>query len=226
MILITFLVIRPLVYESFSIPTNGMAPTLLGEHLQLACPNCGSPAYGSPPDRRRHPESDEIKMICRKERRTVFLKNDSSPALPGDQITACKMITPRRWDIIVFRVPGDPSICYASRLVGLPNEELAIHDGAVWINGEKQILPDSIHAVPYSATVSLNGQESSGAGSSPVTLGSDEYFVLGDFPDNAFDSRFWKEGAPGHPPYAIPKPNIVGVVINVYWPPSRWTAFR
>ncbi len=225
-LLLVVLVTRPLIYESFIIPSNGMAPTLLGEHLQLTCPNCGSPAYGSPPDPRKLFVSDEIKTICSKERRTVFVKNDSSPALPGDRISVCKMIAPRRWDIIVFRVPSDPSICYASRLVGLPNEELAIHDGAVWINGEKQIPPESIRSTLYSPTVSLNGQESTGAGSSAVTLGCDETFVLGDFPDNAFDSRFWKEGAPGHPSYAIPKANIVGVVINVYWPPSRWTAFR
>ena len=49
---------------------------------------------------------------------------------------------------------------------------------------------------------------------------------LGDFVDAA--SRFPLLGAwcPGHPPYAVPCiATSIGVVINVYWPPNRWTEF-
>ena len=34
---------RAYVYQPFSIPTNSMAPTLLGEHLESPCPTCGAP---------------------------------------------------------------------------------------------------------------------------------------------------------------------------------------
>ena len=36
-------VIRPFVYEAFVIPTNSMAPTLLGVHVAATCPRCGAP---------------------------------------------------------------------------------------------------------------------------------------------------------------------------------------
>jgi signal peptidase I len=126
----------------------------------------------------------------------------------------------------VFRNPADPSVNYVKRLVGLPGEQLSIHDGAIWINGEKLDPPPSISGIPYSPTIESGGQVYSGPGSVPVELGPDEYFVLGDFVDNSADSRMWERGAPGYPPYAVPEENIVGVVVNIYWPPSRWTSFR
>ena len=55
----------------------------------------------------------------------------------GDRILVCKLIAPRRWDLMVFRYPEDPTVNYVKRLVGLPGEKLAIRDGAVWINDAK-----------------------------------------------------------------------------------------
>jgi signal peptidase I len=128
--------------------------------------------------------------------------------------------------MIVFSFPGDPSVNYVKRLVGLPGEKLAIQDGAVLINGEKIEPPESIRGIRYAPTIEFGGTVHSGPGSVPVVLGPDEYFVLGDFVDQSADSRFWEQGAPGHPPYAVPTSHMVGVVINIYWPPSRWTSFR
>jgi signal peptidase I len=128
--------------------------------------------------------------------------------------------------LIVFRFPADPSVNYVKRLVGLPGEQLEIRDGGIWINGERLEPPESIRGIRYSPTIEWNGQIHSGPGSDPVTLGPDEYFVLGDFVDQSADSRFWERGAPGHPPYAVPESHLVGVDINTYWPPSRWKSFR
>ncbi len=108
----------------------------------------------------------------------------------------------------------------------MPGEKLEIHDGAIWINGQRQQPPVAIRGIRYSPTIDQHGQHLSGPGSVPVTLGPDEYFVIGDFVDQSSDSRFWERGAPGHPPYAVPASYIDGVVINIYWPPSRWAAFR
>ena len=165
-------------------------------------------------------------MICSKERQAVFVSNPPKETGDGDRILICKLITPRRWDLIVFRYPGDPSVNYVKRLVGLPGERLAIRDGAVWINDEKMDPPASIAGIRYSPTIEAHGQVYLGPGSDPVELGPDEYFVLGDFVEQSADSRFWERGAPGYPPYAVPESHLVGVVINIYWPIDRWTSFR
>ena len=218
--------IRPFMYEAFWIPTNSMAPTLLGTHWTATCPRCGHPAYGRPVESESVVPPEGVLMICSNERTSVLIANPPTDVIDGDRILICKLISPRRWDMIGFRHPEDPSVYYVMRLVGLPNEKLEIRDGAVWINGEKQNPPASIAGIRYSPTIEHDGTVYSGPGSGPVKLGPDEYFVLGDFTEQSSDSRLWQQGAPGYPPYAVPESHIVGVVINIYWPINRWQAFR
>ena len=226
MMLMAFFVFRPFAYEAFWIPTNSMAPTLLGTHWSATCPKCGHLAYGTPVDSRSFVPLPDVMMMCSKERQPVLISNPPKEIGDGDRILTCKFISAERWDLVVFRYPQDPTVNYVMRLVGLPGEKLEIHDGAVWINGEKLVPPESIAGIRYSPTIEFNGQIYSGPGSVPVVLGPDEYFVLGDFAEQSSDSRFWERGAPGYPPYAVPESHIVGVVINIYWPVSRWTSFR
>jgi signal peptidase I len=218
--------IRACAYESFVIPTNSMAPTLLGNHWEAPCPKCGEPAYGSPAEAEFSFPPNGVSMVCSKELTTVYVKTPPKRSGGGDRILVCKFLKPRRWDLVVFRLPSDPTVTYLKRLVGLPGEKVEIRDGAVWINGERMEPPDSIRGIHYTPTIEGRGQTVSGPGSHPVTLGDDEYFVLGDFVSAAFDSRLWTEGAKGHPPYAVPESNILGTVINIYWPMSRWRSFR
>jgi len=218
-------VTRRFVYESFYVPTNSMAPTVLGEHLTAACPRCGAPAYGATGEMRGR-KSGPVLMVCSQELKSVSVESPPNKSASGDRLLACKLLEPRRWDLIVFRTPQDPTGVYTKRVVGMPGEKLAIHDGAVWINGERMQPPEPIQNILFESTINVSGNKVSGAGSEPVELGPDEYFVLGDFVDGAFDSRFWQQGAPGHPPYAVPASHVVGVVINIYWPISRWTSFR
>jgi len=217
---------RAYVYEAFSIPTNSMAPTLLGEHLEAPCPRCGAPAYGPRMEAGRQLPPEGWQMICSKEMKSVYVTNPSKIGGDGDRMFVCKLLNPKRWDLIAFRYPQDPSVNYVKRLVGLPGEKLEIRDGAIWINGEKQEPPEAIRGIHFSPTIESNGRVFSGPGSVPVQLKSDEYFVFGDFVEQASDSRLWEQGAPGYPPYAVPESNIIGVAINIYWPISRWTVFR
>ena len=46
--------------------------------------------------------------------------------------------TPKRGDVIVFRKPGDESIDYIKRLVGLPNDTIQVKKGGLFINSKKQ----------------------------------------------------------------------------------------
>src|SRR6185369_12771036 len=55
----------------------------------------------------------------------------------GDRILVNKYIyafsDPKRWDIVVFKFPGDAKVNYIKRLVGLPGEKLRIHQGDVFL---------------------------------------------------------------------------------------------
>jgi len=55
------------------------------------------------------------------------------PRLPFTN-TAIKMGEPVRGDVVVFRYPGDVSIFYVKRLIGVPNDVVAYDHGAVSIN--------------------------------------------------------------------------------------------
>jgi signal peptidase I len=56
---------------------------------------------------------------------------------PGDRIMVQKyiynFIQPERWDVVVFNAPHQPETNYIKRLVGLPDEKLAILDGNIYV---------------------------------------------------------------------------------------------
>lgn len=89
---------------------------------------------------------------------------------------------PERGDVIVFRYPGNPSVFYIKRVIGLPGETVSINHGAIDIttaNGEKFALEEP-YIVNEDATYTKN-----------VSLNPNEYFVLGDNRPNSSDSRIW-----------------------------------
>jgi signal peptidase I len=221
MTLFAFLVLRPYLVETFVIPTNSMAPTILGRHWQGKCTKCGEPAFCSPSlDFTGSPQ-----MICSRFH-VSQPQNFDRRVHQGDRIVAAKFLRPDRWDIVVFRFPENPSVLFAKRLVGLPGETIEIRDGCVLANGKKLTPPPSVQGIEYLSEVEIYRGTVWGSASHPAKLGKDEYFVLGDFSAQARDSRLWERGAAGHSPYAVPASNMVGVVTNIYWPNSRLCAFR
>ena len=98
--------------------------------------------------------------------------------------------------------------------------------GSAWANGQKLIPPDELQGLRYLHEIPDVAWKLSGTEESPAVLGAGEYFMLGDFTARSRDARFWQEGFPGHPPYAVPESEIVGVVTHTYWPLERWRTFR
>jgi len=218
-------VLRPLLCDAFVMPTNGMAPTLVGQHWQSICPECGQPCFCSPLSDRFGPPGPPL-MVC-DNFHTTHPSNIDKRIHAGDRFFTAKFLSPRRWDIVVFEYPTDPTKLYAKRLVGLPGEEIYISDGSVWINGKRQSPPDSIQGIQYTSELPGSvGTELWGSVHRPACLGKDEYFVLGDFSAQTNDSRMWDEGVPGYNPFAVPKSHLVGVVTHTYWPPHRWRIHR
>ncbi len=85
---------------------------------------------------------------------------------------------PERFDIVIFRYLYLDDCYYIKRIIGLPGETVQIADGQIYINGE--ILEENYGSEPI-----INP----GRAYEPVTLGEDEYFVLGDNRNLSSDSR-------------------------------------
>lgn len=222
-IVLVLFVLRPFVYEAFILPTNAMAPTLVGHHWQGICPECGRPNYCTAIDPRFDPPAG---MICDNFHVTKPANVDKQ-VHASDRLMVAKFLMPRRWDLAVFQKPADPSKIYVMRLVGLPGEKIHIEDGSVWADGRKLTPPDEIRGIAYVSQLPWrNAPALWGSVDRPALLGDDEYFVLGDFSMNSVDSRYWQKGAPGHNPYAVPESHMKGVVTHTYWPFHRWRIHR
>ena len=86
---------------------------------------------------------------------------------------------PKRYDIIVFPYQYKEHTYYIKRIIGLPGETVQVtEEGDILINGE--ILKES-----YGKEVMKNP----GIAADPITLGAEEYFVLGDNRNASADSR-------------------------------------
>jgi signal peptidase I len=137
-------VFRGFVMEAFLIPTGSMAPTLLGQHIRLTSPQSGfvwpantrdlnpttaepAPIQGSP----GNPIEVTDPMTL------AEVRGQSMPRRWGDRIFVIKYLysvyEPSRWDVAVFKNPRDPAVNYIKRLIGLPNEMIALVDGDVFV---------------------------------------------------------------------------------------------
>lgn len=225
----SILVLRSWVYESYFVPTNAMAPTLVGEHWKGLCPQCGLTSYctvkppAHPADRYSKPQLP--RMICDNFHISDASNIEQKP-FERDHFLVAKFLPPRRWDMIVFRYPEQPTMIYVSRLVGFPGEVIEIKDGAVWADGKPLALPDSMREIKYSDKLPELDRTLWGSRERPAQLGKDEYFVLGDFTTQSSDSRLWELGDHQHHPFAVPKSHIRGVVTHTYLPLNRLRIHR
>ena len=116
--------------------------------------------------------------------RTKVIGSSMEPMLSdGDNLIVDKITyrfgDPQRFDIIVFPFRYAEKTYYIKRIIGLPGETVFIDEtGTIYINGEvlkehygKEVITDP------------------GRAYEPVTLGEDEYFVMGDNRNNSSDSR-------------------------------------
>lgn len=138
-------VFRAYVVEAFVIPTGSMAPRLNGQHLEYVCPQCGfryNVGLDPAPDGRVPPSLD-ARPICPQ---CFAPQNRQAQIDCGDRILVLKyfyhFFPPRRWDVIVFKYPKEPTTNYIKRLIGLPGETIEIHYGDVFVNGRIARKPD------------------------------------------------------------------------------------
>ncbi|MDH3440090.1 MAG: signal peptidase I [Gammaproteobacteria bacterium] len=132
--------------------------------------------------------------------------------------------SPERGDVVVFRLPSNPSINYIKRVVGLPGDIIAYDSARLTINGNLMPLssyPDLQTEVRgYFFNETLDGREHAirhsvdvlAASSAPprvrvFEVPAGHYFMMGDNRDNSQDSRFIGP---------IPETHLVGEAVRIW----------
>ena len=197
--IIIALIIRTFFYEPFSIPSGSMIPTLL----------VGDYLFVS-----------------------KFSYGYSRYSLPLGMplFTGRVMFTPpHRGDVVVFKLPKDPSIDFIKRIIGLPGDHVQMKDGVLYIN-DQAVKRDRIgvYQDPANGTTYTEFMETLPGGyqhpiiklpgtytldNTPVfTVPPDHYFMMGDNRDNSSDSRDPSSGV-GY----VPAENIVGRAVFLFF---------
>ena len=140
-------------------------------------------------------------------------------------------LPPKRGDVIVFTTenihsPTQPlgGYYYIKRLVGLPGDTLKIVDNILYIKpeGETEFKPATAFSDKFRRLYSFEGGYQGHIASELLAPGQelkvpkDKFFALGDNTSNSLDGRNWG---------FIPRKNIIGRGLNVFWPISRRWGF-
>ncbi|HLG46403.1 MAG TPA: signal peptidase I [Reyranella sp.] len=186
------LVVRTVVAEPYTVPSPSMVPTLLvGDEL------IGSKfAYG-------------------------YGKYSSPIGLMPDFAGRLFDRAPERGDVVVFRLPRDPSQTYVKRLIGLPGDRVQMREGRLYINDK--LVPRRKAGTYEGDTVYVESLPASGGGTrdheilevsdsqahddTPVfVVPPHYYFMMGDNRDDSLDSRIAAaDGGVGF----VPEENLV-----------------
>lgn len=116
--------------------------------------------------------------------KTTVIGNSMSTTLEdGDKILVNRFVYalkgPKSGDVVVFFPNGnDKSHYYVKRVVAVPGDTVKIEDGILYVNDQRYDESDT-EIIDYA-----------GLAEAAITVGEDEYFVLGDNRNNSEDSRY------------------------------------
>ena len=163
--LILALLFRAFLAEAFVIPTGSMAPTLMGAHKDISCSKCGT-SFQCGASRERNGAESRIVVVagvcpnCRYVNALDLKDTGNHVTFNGDRILVNKfsyaLDDPERWDVLVFKYPGNPKQNYIKRLVGLPNETLTLRHGDVLSRPTGTQDPDRIVRKPADTLLAMS----------------------------------------------------------------------
>ncbi|MEM9171582.1 MAG: signal peptidase I [Pseudomonadota bacterium] len=139
---------------------------------------------------------------------------------------------PQRGDVAVFRKPGNDSINFIKRVIGLPGDRVSYRNHVLSVNGERvsfeqfgEFRNPRNRGLVFKETFGEQSHEvliqSRYGGEFDVTVGEDCYFMMGDNRDSSRDSRFPDVGC-------VPEANLVGRATRIWmswqlWDMPRWS---
>jgi signal peptidase I len=132
---------------------------------------------------------------------------------------------PKRGDVMVFRYPGDLSVNYIKRVIGVPGDHIVYRDKKLFINNQPmpqapegdytytesgdhlifaRLLKEQLDGVGHDILLS----EGQGSGILEFSVPEGQYFMMGDNRDRSNDSRYWG---------MVPEANIVGRAFLIWF---------
>lgn len=116
----------------------------------------------------------------------------------------------KRDSIVVFSPPTaliqagyDPKAALIKRVVGQPGDQLEVRDGQLLRNGQR--MEESWLSEPMAYDMP------------PVTVPSEQLWVMGDNRNASLDSHLWGP---------LPEKNVIGTAVWRYWPLQRFGPIR
>lgn len=207
------LVIRCFAYEPFSIPSSSMVPTLEVGDYLFVSKN----SYGY----------------------SSLSSFFGFPVIDGRTSTR----RPGRGDVVVFKLPSNPSIDYIKRVIGLPGDRLQMIAGRLYLNGalverhqreavelnkspgsdapqlKPAILYDEVLPNGRTHIIAEEGDRGPLDTTEEFVVPARHYFVMGDNRDNSQDSRV--QNLVGF----VPEENLVGRADVIFFSLKAGTAF-
>lgn len=192
--LLIALVLRVIVFQPYTIPSESMEPGLLkGDYIVISKWDYGWSRFSIP----------------------------LNPPLPKGRLFGRD---PKRGDVVVFHLPRDTATAYIKRVIGLPGDRVQVRNGTIYVNSApiaRTRLGLTQDPGTVGLTV-MREQETRADGKPYVTFdqgpghpGDDtgvyvvpegQYFVMGDNRDNSLDSRWPSEVGVGF----VPAENLAG----------------
>lgn len=150
----------------------------------------------------------------------IFVKKYSyGLRLPVLETKVIETGSPKRGDVVVFRLPSEPSINYIKRVVGIPGDTIIYNKHRLTINGQTMSLQPAVNAASsgesihreqlfdraHDIKVLIPGSRENGK----YVVPEGHYFMMGDNRDNSTDSRFLQV-------QAIPETHLVGEAVRIW----------
>lgn len=140
----------------------------------------------------------------------TMIGQSMSPVLDNQDVLLIDKLSyrfhePERYDIAAFKLKEESdSYFHIKRIIGLPGETVQIRNGRIFIDG------DALDDLPFDSLILTEG-----LAYDPMTLGEEEYFLLGDNCNNSEDSRYVNIGN-------VSKKELKGKVFYRISPRSKW----